>query len=334
MERHLLQEVQIPGQKALNGWGTLPFVLAPAEGRIVTGKELVDWIKQEKSWIEEQLLKSGAILFRGCDVNNAEDFNSVVEAFDYEERLYTGGLGQRSHVVGRIYTANEAPAHVYIPFHHEMAQLPTSPSKVFFFCDIEPTKGGETPLLWSNSVFRRVQQECGDFLQQLEEKGLIYQFFFGNEDIPDSYIFRSWKSVYKVKEKAELEAKIAQSGGLIKLEWIEGHGAKIMIGPVPAVKWDKKREQNVFFNYLVMTYTTDYEVLSKDKEAAAFDNVVFGDGSPVPKEQVLTCQRIMAEEKVEFKWRRGDVILIDNVAVQHSKNPCFSSRRILSSLIA
>ncbi|KAL2607556.1 hypothetical protein R1flu_026129 [Riccia fluitans] len=333
MASHLLQEVQIPGQKKVNTGGLLPCCLAPAEGQVVTVSELVDWVKKDKSWIEEQLVKSGAVLFRGCDVKTAEDFNAIVEAFDYEERLYTGGMAQRSHVVGRIYTANEAPPHVYIPFHHEMAQLPTSPSKLFFFCHTEPTKGGETPLLWSNSIVQRLQQECPDFLQKLEEKGLVYQIFFGDEDIPDAFIVRSWKSLYKVKDRAELEAKIAQEEG-IKLEWIDGHGVKVVTGPLPALKWDKQRQQKVFYNYMVMNCTVEYEVLSKDKEVAAFDNVTFGDGSPIPKEPVLVCQKIMAEEKVEFKWRQGDVLLIDNVGVQHSKNPCFSSRRVLSSLVA
>ncbi|OAE21234.1 hypothetical protein AXG93_3833s1120 [Marchantia polymorpha subsp. ruderalis] len=122
-------------------------------------------------------------------------------------------------------------------------------------------------------------------------------------------------------------------GGDSRVEWIEGHGVKTIYGPLPALKWDEQRQQNVFFNYMVMKYFTEYPVLECDKEVAAFDNVMFGDGSPLPREQVLDCQRIMAEEMVEFKWERGDVILIDNVAVQHSKNPCFSPRRILASLV-
>ncbi|BBN08759.1 hypothetical protein MPTK1_4g14250 [Marchantia polymorpha subsp. ruderalis] len=335
MADHLLQEVEMHGQKPVNGGAPLPQVLAPADGREVTVDELVDWIKRDKSWIEEHLLHSGAVLIRGCDVKDAKDFNTVVEAFGYEERLRPGGggLAPRTQVIGRIYTANEAPPHVYIPFHHEMAQPPTAPSKLFFFCELAPTKGGETPLLWSNSVVRRLQQECPDFLQQLDEKGLIYQLYFGDEDLSESYIQRSWKTLYKVNDRKELEDKLAKMGGDSRVEWIEGHGVKTIYGPLPALKWDEQRQQNVFFNYMVMKYFTEYPVLECDKEVAAFDNVMFGDGSPLPREQVLDCQRIMAEEMVEFKWERGDVILIDNVAVQHSKNPCFSPRRILASLV-
>lgn len=54
---------------------------------------------------------------------------------------------------------------------------------------------------------RRLQQECPDFLQQLDEKGLIYQLYFGGEDLSESYIQRSWKTLYKVNDREELEDK-------------------------------------------------------------------------------------------------------------------------------
>lgn len=36
---------------------------------------------------------------------------------------YVGGAAPRTHVVGDVFTANEAPPDKLIPFHHEMAQV-------------------------------------------------------------------------------------------------------------------------------------------------------------------------------------------------------------------
>nr|VDC71798.1 unnamed protein product [Brassica rapa] len=44
---------------------------------------------------------------------------------------------------------NESPPDQKIPFHHEMDQVPEFPSKLFFYCEVEPNSGGETPLVLS-----------------------------------------------------------------------------------------------------------------------------------------------------------------------------------------
>jgi len=64
----------------------------------------------------------GALLFRGFPVISASDFNTVVEAFGWEEQPYLG-LASRTKIEGRVYTANEAPVHQPIKFHHEMATV-------------------------------------------------------------------------------------------------------------------------------------------------------------------------------------------------------------------
>jgi hypothetical protein len=34
-----------------------------------------------------------------------------------------------------------------------MAQVATFPQKVFFFCEVEPAEGGETPIVLSNLIY-------------------------------------------------------------------------------------------------------------------------------------------------------------------------------------
>ncbi|ERN19962.1 hypothetical protein AMTR_s00071p00128800 [Amborella trichopoda] len=84
---------------------------------------LAEAVKANRVWLDKQLSRHGAILFRGFDVRRAEDFRSVVEAFGWEEMDYGIGDETRSKVIDRIYTANEAPPDVLIDFHHEMSNL-------------------------------------------------------------------------------------------------------------------------------------------------------------------------------------------------------------------
>ncbi|PWA79062.1 tauD/TfdA-like domain-containing protein [Artemisia annua] len=98
-----------------------PVVLTP-NLKLTKTVELTEAIKANRSWLDSLLHRSGAVLFRGFSVSSASDFNDVVESSGYEDFSYgVGGAGSRTKVIGRVYTANEAPPDQDIPFHHEMS---------------------------------------------------------------------------------------------------------------------------------------------------------------------------------------------------------------------
>jgi len=119
------KEIQIQHQKHYSNIPSFPFpsALSPNPFSSSTLSFFTDSIIAQKPFLDSLLLKTGAILFRGFDVNTAKDFNDVVEAFGFEELPYVGGAAPRTNVVGRVFTANESPPDQKIPFHHEMAQV-------------------------------------------------------------------------------------------------------------------------------------------------------------------------------------------------------------------
>ncbi|MCC6583742.1 MAG: TauD/TfdA family dioxygenase, partial [Chitinophagales bacterium] len=59
----------------------LPLVVSPAAGE--SGKNnLINWISANKVTIEEQLIESGAVLFKGFDIQTPQDFEDVAKAVD------------------------------------------------------------------------------------------------------------------------------------------------------------------------------------------------------------------------------------------------------------
>ncbi|KAH9714094.1 clavaminate synthase-like protein [Citrus sinensis] len=288
----------------------------------------------------------GAVLLRGFDVKTANDFNDVVEAFGYEELPYVGGAAPRSHVVGRVFTANESSLDRNIPFHQEMALLPQFPSKLFFFCEVEPVSGGETPIVLSHIVYERMKQSYPEFVQQLEQDGLIYTRIYQEKDDLTSPTGRGWKSIFLTEDKSlaeersiihEQQVSIASKPksqfGLraanlgLKLEWMEDGGVKTVLGPIPAVTYDKIRQRKIWFNSIVMAYTC-----WKDTQNDPVKAVTFGNGSPLPEDIVYDCMKILEEECVAIPWQNGDVLLIDNLAVLHARRSSSRPRHILASL--
>ncbi|KAL4625981.1 hypothetical protein ACB092_05G063500 [Castanea dentata] len=319
-------EVQIPHQKLFNGI-QFPVVLSPNPKSQTPTSSLslfTEAIKTEKKFLDSVLHKSGAVLLRGFPVNTASDFNDVVEAFGFEELPYVGGAAPRSNVVGRVFTTNDSPPDQKIPFHHEMAQVTTFPSKLFFFCEVEPGSGGETPIVLSHLVYEKMKEKHPEFVERLEEHGLLYTRVIGEDDDLSSPIGRGWKSTFLTKDKSVAEERAANVG--TKLEWLED-SVKTIMGPIPAIKFDKTRQRKIWFNSMVIAYI-GWEDARNDPVKA----VTFGDGKPLPADIVYDCLNILEEESVAFPWQKGDVLLLDNWAALHARKSFDPPRRILASL--
>ncbi|GJW59700.1 ribonuclease H-like domain-containing protein [Tanacetum coccineum] len=166
-------------------------------------------IQVTESWLDSLLHRSGAVLFRGFNVFSASKFNDVVESSGYEDFSYgVGGAGSRTKVMGRVYTANEAP----------LIRAPIFPSKLFFFCEVEPGSGGETCIALSQ---------------------------FMRSDDPSSPVGRSWKETFMTDDKNIAEERAAKLG--MRLEWMDG-AVRITIGPKPGIKYDEARKRKIWFN--------------------------------------------------------------------------------------
>lgn len=205
-----LVEIQIPHQKLLPNGLPFPAVVSPSPTASSPTLPLTatHTIKTHKPYLESLLLQSGALIIRGLPLLTPSDFNDVVEAFDYQQLPYVGGAAPRTNVVGRVFTANESPPDQKIPFHHEMAQVPQFPSKLFFFCEVEPATGGETPIVLSHVIYDRMKDRYPDFVEKLEKHGLLYVRVLGEDDNPNSPIGRGWKSTFLTNDKTVAQQRL------------------------------------------------------------------------------------------------------------------------------
>ena len=115
----------------------------------------------------------------------------------------------------------------------------------------------------------------------------------------------------------------------MKLEWTDD-GVKTIMGPIPAVKWDESRGRKIWFNSMVAAYTGWKDARNENDPVKA---VTFGNGRlALPRRRDRRCGRILEEECAAVPWQHGDILLIDNWAVLHSRRSFEPPRRILASL--
>ncbi|KAH9324670.1 hypothetical protein KI387_004848 [Taxus chinensis] len=311
------QQGKIPQQQVIDEHGLLfPMILLPKESteHCNSLQSFLHTIRNNRAWIDNQIKQVGALLFRGFSIKTAADFNVVVEAFGWEEQPYLGAAS-RTRIEGRVFTANEAPLHQPIKFHHEMSMFEYFPTKLVFFCEIAPPAGGQTPLLLSHKITERMEEIYPELVRKLEKEGLIYASILSEEDSPEDSI-TGWQSLYKTKDKEEAGRRASNSGLITSNVSWEGNNMLLQLGPLPCIL-EVDGDKKAWFNLLTFG----------DPEKPP----LLGDGSEVPKEAIESCIQIAEEECVEVKWEVGDVIVIDNRFVMHARRPSKPPRRVLAA---
>lgn len=320
-----LVEGRTPEQRTFDG-RAFPLLLEPVAGTDAADlSEWIQWIDKQRASLDAQLVQHGAILFRGLPVRSAADFDRFVGAFGLENLPYIGGAAPRTNIVGRVFTTNESPPEKLIPFHHEMAQVPTFPSRLWFYCDVPAKEGGETPICLSHGIYRRMLDAAPDFVEALRTKGVRYTRVLPDGDDPSSAIGRGWQSTYNTADRAVAEARCREQGGTC--EWLPNGCLRMSSGVLSAVRQDPRTGQWTWFNSIVAAYFGWNDQHNKSETA-----VTFGDGSLLPREAMLQCSAIMQEEAVAFVWKQGDVLMLDNRLVLHARRSFVPPRVILASL--
>ena len=139
--------------------------------------DVLDWLAAQVTQFKEQLSTTGAVLFRGFPIRTAEDFDAFSAAFGYQDFTYKESLSNavRINFTPRVFTANEAPPDVEIFLHHEMAQTPVSPEKIFFCCLSSAEQGGATPLCRSDLLYATFKERFPEWAAQFKSLGLKYK---------------------------------------------------------------------------------------------------------------------------------------------------------------
>lgn len=287
----------------------------------------VSWVTQNINALEKELDTSGVVLFRGFPITDAESFDEFSAAFKYSNFTYKESLSNavRVNFTERVFTANEAPSDVEIYLHHEMAQTPVSPDKLFFYCKAAAQQGGATPVCRSDELYKELQQTHPHLAKSFKEKGLKYTTSMPIEDNHQSGQGRSWKSTLSVETKSEAEQKLTVLG--YDWVWLEDGSLRAITPVLPAVI-ELDNGKSVFYNQLIAAYMGWQGV--KDNPSKA---ICFGDDSPIAVEGLKEIVALSKKHTYDLNWQDGDVALVDNKMVMHGRRP-YSGKRKREVLVA
>ena len=295
---------------------------------ITGGGDLAAFLKDNKAAVDAALGDAGALVLRGFDVPDPLAFDAAVEAFGEPGFTYEQSLSNavRTNVTPRVFTANEAPPETEIFLHHEMAQTPIYPSKLFFYCEIAADEGGATPLCRSDWVIDRLGEQSPGFVERLEKEGVRYTNVMPGHDDAGSGQGRSWRSTLSADTKDAAEARLAGLG--YSWDWREDGSLRATTPALPAVR-DLGDGRRVFFNQLIAAFRGWSDSRNDPNKA-----ITFGGGEPITAEDMAPAIALADALTADCEWQAGDVALVDNFTVMHGRRPFKGKRRVLASLVA
>ena len=256
-------------------------------------------------------------------MNGTSEFEQFIQGISGELLDYPYRSTPRSQVMGNIYTSTEYPADQFIPLHNEMAYSSSWPMKIWFFCITVAEQGGETPIADSRKVFQHIDTKIKE---QFIQKKIMYVRNYGKG------LDLQWENVFQTSQKLEVETYCRKAG--IEFEWKDGNHLRTR-QVCQAVATHPKTGETVWFNQAHLFHVSNLKpevrefLLSIFKESDLPRNTYYGDGSPIETSILDEIREIYQQEAVTFTWRKGDILMLDNMLTAHGRMPFLGSRKIV-----
>jgi hypothetical protein len=299
----------------------VPPVLTPAR----PGVDLQAWGSAHRSEVEELLAGHGAVLFRGFGISSPDEFSAAAGSM-VDELFGDYGDLPREKDGDRVFSSTPYPADLQIHFHNESAHMAQWPMRIFFHCAIAAETGGETPIIDCRALIHQLDP---GIVEVFENKGLTYiRNFERGVDV-------GWETFFGTSDPAEVDRRCASAGTVA--EW-RADGVLRVRQDAAAVRTHPTTGDRVFFNQVLLHHPAALPTDTREAMRELYDdesfprNVTYGDGSPIPDAVIEYLLERYAELAVAFPWEAGDIMMLDNMLVSHSRAPFTGARKILVAM--
>ncbi|BAY24657.1 hypothetical protein NIES2100_44520 [Calothrix sp. NIES-2100] len=333
----------------------LPLVIEPVYDKSFTVLKAL--LNESCDWFNKQLDTYGAILFRGFEVEGAEQFQKVLELLNIKlESFYHFGSAHRVRITDKVFTSSEAPPDTIIAPHNELNMVPRRPSVLAFFCQVPPDIYGETPIINTEKLFYSLPASLQHKISNFPQRFVRY--------VPNHLL----EIVFEELSREEITKLLQEQG--FDFTWEEDGSINFECAHIPLFshpktnrlcfclsivdclvsrEWYRNLEQRysfgqrLYYNWLPANLykkiqqglTTAATVVDGSQKRTSTLNTYFLD----EHNQHTTMTAAEAKElgkaewknSVIFQWKQGDILIMDNLQVAHSRLNTKLPRKILTA---
>jgi alpha-ketoglutarate-dependent taurine dioxygenase len=304
----------------------LPLVIKPTHEAV----DLVEWIHANRDEFETDLIKYGAVLFRGFAIKTPGDFSKFMKCFDTEPLPYMFRSSPREELdrsIRNIYLSTSYPSDRPINMHNESSYSRVWGRKIIFCCIRPAEEGGETPIADSRKVLQDINPEL---VEKFRKRGVKYRRnLIANIGMP-------WQEVFQTGDKNVVEETCKKN--LIDYTFI-GDEDLVIEWVKPAVYKHPVSQCETWFNHvLFFNKFSRFEEMGLQPddflpaEYLASDTY-FGDGTEISYAEYTEIKNAYAKNRVAFPYHQGDILFLDNMLTAHGRNPYKGDRTIATAII-
>ncbi|ARF54310.1 TauD/TfdA family dioxygenase [Streptomyces gilvosporeus] len=309
-----------PGAAENDAPAALPVLrVAPQQGTAA------DRAEAHRDAVQDLIAEHGAVLLRGLGVGSPDEVAAVARALGVTPMTERERFAPRRSYAEGVYSSSEWPADEPMCMHHELSYATEVPSLLVFGCLTAPATGGRTAVADSQEVLKALP---ADLVAPFARDGWLLTRMYHDIGV-------SWTEAFGTDDRSAVDAYCAAAG--LEHEWLPD-GRLRTRQRRSAVVEHPRTGAPVWFNQVAFLnertldpMVRDYLVDVYGPEGLPF-NTAYGDGTALTGETVETLNAAYRAATVGEPWQDGDVLLVDNLRMAHSREPYEGDRDIVAIL--
>jgi acyl carrier protein len=306
-----------------------PFEVVRTEGRpavlTLDGPPPADpaaWTAEHAGRLRATVAEHGALLVRGLGLADAETVGRVGRTLLHEVMTEREGFAPRRRLADGVYSSSEWPVDQPMCMHHELSYAREVPATLLFACLTAPESGGATGVSDSAEVLRALP---AGLVARFETEGwMVDRSYTGTVGV-------GLTDAFGTDDRAAVEAYCAARG--IECHWQPGgdlrtrqRAAAVLSHPVTGRRgWFN---QIAFLNeWTLDPVIREYLMFEFGPDGLPF-NSRYGGGDRLDEDTVLTINGVYEKHTLREPWRDGDLLVVDNLRMAHSREPYEGDRHV------
>jgi alpha-ketoglutarate-dependent taurine dioxygenase len=288
------------------------------------GGDPVGWVGRHRDALRATVVAHGTVMLTGLGLRDDTDAGTALRT------LAPGGLlpereafAPRQTYPGGVHSSTKWPAHQQMCLHHELSYGVQFPGTMVFACLVAPSSGGATVVADAAAVLDALP---ADLVARFEREGWRLDRAYNDE------IGAPWTEAFGTADPLEVEQYCRTHA--IEYAWQPDGGLRTRQRR-PAVVRHPVTGVRCWFNQVAFLneHTLDPEVREFLVEMYGEDALPFttrfGGGDPIGEDVVALLNETYEAVTVREPWQAGDLMLVDNVATAHSREPYSGPREIV-----
>jgi alpha-ketoglutarate-dependent taurine dioxygenase len=281
------------------------------------------WAAQHRDALRAAVADRGSVRIRGLGLSDVSEAAAVFEG------LADGLMTEREAFAARqrhshgVYSSATWPENQPMCMHHELSYTLEFPGLMMFACLGAPSEGGATGVADSEAVLAALP---ADLVERFEREGWLLTRSYNDE------IGASVAEAFGTDDRDAVESYCRANA--IEFEWQPDGGLRTRQRR-SAVVHHPRTGRRCWFNQIAFLseWTMAPEVREFLVEMYGADglpfNTRFGGGDPIGEDVVELLNEVYDANTVREPWQAGDLMLVDNVRMAHSREPFEGPREVL-----